>query len=103
MQHLLDDASAAREGDLSMPAQEAARVMLTLAEHLPPNAHAASAIVAGARAAGIDALPLLRAVQGLGLRLGPGEFRALVDDEFIQMDTVRTLFHRADVPKLYKC
>ena len=65
--------------------------MLALAGHLSSNAHTASVIVAGARTAGIDALPLLRGVQGMGLRLGPEEFRALVDDESCQMDTVRTL------------
>ena len=66
-------------------------MMLALAGHVSPDAYAASVIMASARTAGIDALPLLRAAQGMGLRLGPGEFRALVDDEFIQMDTVCTL------------
>lgn len=68
-------------------------MMLVLGESLSPTAHAASVIVASARTAGIDALPLLRAVQGMGLRLGPGEFRALVNDESIHIDTVCTLPH----------
>ena len=67
-------------------------MMLALAGHLSPTAHAASVIVASARTAGIDALPLLRAVQGMGLRLGPEEFRALVDDDSIHMDMVCILF-----------
>ena len=67
-------------------------MMLALAGHLSPTAHAASAIMASARTAGIDALPLLRAVQGMGLRLGPEEFRALIDDDFIHMDMVCILF-----------
>ena len=75
-------------------------MMLVLAGHLSPTAHAASVIVAGARTAGIDALPLLRTVQGMGLRLGPGEFRALVDDDTFQIDTVRTLSPCAAVPRL---
>ena len=76
-------------------------MMLVLGESLSPTAHAASVIVASARTAGIDALPLLRAVQGMGLRLGPGEFRALVNDESIHIDTVCTLPHSAAVPKLW--
>ena len=75
--------------------------MLAMAGHLSPTAHAASVIVAGARTAGIDALPLLRAVQGMGLRLGPGEFRALVNDDSIHIDMVYTLPPCAAVPKLW--
>ena len=66
-------------------------MMLALAGHLSPTTHAASVIVAGAGTAGIDALPLLTAAQGVGLRLDPREFRALVNDESIQMNMVCTL------------
>lgn len=56
---------------------------------LAEEGQSASFLMSCASNAGIDVLPLLEAVQGAGLSMGPQEFRALLDGGCLSLEQVR--------------
>jgi len=73
-----------------MDEQEAAKVMLALAEQLSDGKPVALSIADHAGKHGVSPLPLLEAAQGVGLVLGHCEFRALLDTGDLMQEQVGT-------------